>query len=142
MARKPTKKAAKKPTKAEIEYERDLLARVVQSSLNGILALKAVRGEDGGIVDLEWLIINQMACRMLGREQNSLLGKRLLEVMPGDKDSGMFARYVKVVETGRPMEHEHRFAGPNGEGWFRITAVKLDEGLVVTFSDISAYKNR
>jgi PAS domain-containing protein len=106
------------------------------------MALKAVRDEDGGIVDLEWLIVNQMACRMLGRVQNSLLGKRLLVVLPGDQANGMFARYVQVVESGRPMDHEHRFTGPQGDGWFRITAVRLDEGLVVTFSDITAYKNR
>jgi hypothetical protein len=31
MARKPGKSAKKKPTKAEIEYERNLLAGVVQS---------------------------------------------------------------------------------------------------------------
>jgi hypothetical protein len=54
----------------------------------------------------------------------------------------MFEHYVQVVETGRPMDHEHHFTVDGGEGWFRITGVKLDEGLVVTFSDITAYKGR
>ncbi len=138
MGRKP----GKKPTKAEIEYERDLLVSVVQSSLNGIMALKAVRDDEGVIVDLEWLIVNEMACRMMGRTQDALLGKRLLEVLSGDTANGMFDRYVQVVESGRPMDHERHFSGLGGEGWFRITAVKLDEGLVVNIGDITAYKNR
>jgi len=123
-----------------VEYERDLLARVVQSSLNGIMALKAIRNDDGEIADFEWLLVNFMAEQMLGRSQQDLLGARLLEVVPGDRENGLFDRYVSVVESGQSMEHEHHFGDDDHQGWFRITGVKLDDGIVVTFGDITEYK--
>lgn len=123
-----------------VEYERNLLARVVQSSLNGIMAMKAIRNDAGDIVDFEWLLINHMAEQMLGRSQQELLGSRLLEVVPGDGENGLFGRYVQIVETGQPMEHDHNFGDQGHQGWFRITGVKLDDGIVITFGDITAYK--
>ncbi len=123
-----------------VEYERDLLARVVQSSLNGIMALKAIRSDGGEITDFEWLLVNFMAEQMLGRSQQELLGARLLEVVPGDKEGGLFDRYVSVVESGQSMAHDHHFGNDNHQGWFHITGVKLDDGIVVTFGDITTYK--
>jgi two-component system CheB/CheR fusion protein len=60
--------------------------------------------------------------------------------MPGIKKSRLFEKYVKVVETGKPLNTEilYDFEGINS--WFEISAVKMEDGIVITFSDINSKK--
>lgn len=77
----------------------DLLAGVVDSSQDGIMAFRSRRDSRGQIVDFEWVVANPAAQRIVGRGSDELLGRGLLEVMPGNLESGLFDRYVAVVET-------------------------------------------
>jgi two-component system CheB/CheR fusion protein len=49
----------------------------------------------------------------------------------------LFEKYVKVVETGKPLHLEHYYDGEGVKGWFETVAVCMDEGIAVTFNDIS-----
>jgi PAS domain S-box-containing protein len=116
------------------------LESTLDSSLNGIMALQAVRDAAGTIVDFEWVLINEMTERMVGRSQEELIGKRLNVEMPGIREDGLFDLYVRVVETGETLELEHFYDHESVRGWFHVMAVKLNDGFVVTFADITAYK--
>jgi len=62
--------------------------------------------------------------------------------MPDTVEEGVFDRYVDLVETGDPLIIERLHSGPNFTGWFHIEAVKLEDGFVVTFSDITERRNK
>jgi len=68
------------------------------------------------------------------------LGQKLLSVLPTNKEMGLFDKYKGVVETGQNDTFEQYYPGENIQRWFRVSAVKLNDGFTVTFQDISDLK--
>ncbi|GAB1545211.1 hypothetical protein NUACC21_78870 [Scytonema sp. NUACC21] len=116
--------------------------RIVQElSLDAFTVLISVRNDAKKIIDFEWVYVNPKAAEILGHPAESLVGKRLLQVMPGNhENSELFDRYVRVVETGEPHDIEISYDSDGILGWFRNMAVKLDDGIAISFSDISQRK--
>ena len=110
-------------------------------SLDGFTVLESVRDEQGTIVDFCWVYVNPAAGRILLHPPEVLIGQRLLEVLPGNKESSeLFERYVRVVETGEPHDIELHYVSDGIDGWFRNMAVKLNDGVAISFSDITERK--
>ena len=116
--------------------------RVAQDlSLDGFTILKSLRNPAGKIIDFEWSYVNPMAAKMLNHSVSELLGQRLLNILPGNQtNSDLFECYVNVVETGDPHDIEVRYESEGIVGWFRNMAVKLDDGVAISFSDITEQK--
>ena len=116
--------------------------RVAQElSLDAFTILQAVRDGAGTIIDFHWTYVNPAAARLLKHEREELERQQLLAVLPGNKQSSeLFERYVKVVETGQPHDIEIAYEGEGIQGWFRNMAVKLGDGVAVSFADISERK--
>ncbi|MFA6484303.1 MAG: PAS domain S-box protein, partial [Bacteroidales bacterium] len=125
---------------AELSENKTLLASVLDSSLSGIMAFKSIRNAEGAIMDFEWQLVNAAAEQMVSHSQTEILGKRLLEEMPGNRAEGLFDLYVKVVETGFPLSHEHYYEHEKVKTWFHTVAIKRLDGFVVTFSNITERK--
>ncbi|WP_199314430.1 PAS domain-containing protein [Planktothrix sp. FACHB-1365] len=116
--------------------------RVAQElSLDAFTILQSVRDETGTIIDFEWTYVNPKAADILQQTVDKLIGKRLLEVLPGNKtNSDLFERYVRVVETGEPHDIELSYQSEGIMGWFRNMCVKIGDGVAISFSDISDRK--
>jgi len=117
-----------------------LLKSILDSAFNGIMTFKSVRNEMSEIIDFEWLFVNDIAQEIIDEKSSELLGFRLLDIMPANKETGLFDRYVEVVETGNFDTFEQFYQGEKIDKWFRISAVKLGDGLTVNFQDISDLK--
>ena len=118
-----------------------LLRSILDSSLDGIMALRAIRDVAGGrIVDLEWVLLNRRAATLLGRTSAALVGRRLLQEMPGHAIEGLFEQYVQVIESGEPFAREHYYEHERTRAWFQTVAVRLGDGVAITFADISDRK--
>ncbi len=117
-----------------------LLKSILDSSLDGIMAFQSVRNLRDEIIDFEWIFVNDVAEAIVGRTANYLLGKKLLDEMPGNKDAGLFDKYVRVVETGKYISFEQYYSADRIDKWFKISAVKLNDGFTVTFQDITELK--
>jgi signal transduction histidine kinase len=118
-----------------------LLASVLNSSLDGVAAYAAVRGSQGNIVDFKWLLLNPAAEKMSSRISQDLVEKYLLEESPQLRNNGLFDLYVSVVETGETVDTEFYYEhDQNTDAWLHIVAVKLNDGLAVTFRNISDRK--
>lgn len=87
-------------TQAALRNSEMQLSGILNSALDGIMAFRSIRDDQGNIVDFEWLLSNPSACQMANKQPSELIGRRLLEVMPGHRDDGLFDLYVHVVETG------------------------------------------
>jgi PAS domain S-box-containing protein len=123
-----------------LQTSRDLLSSVLSSSLDGITVLSAVRAEDGAITDFECELVNPQAEKMLGTTAEDLIGHRLRRIMPEQEEKGLFDAYCEVVETGEPFEGEVQFQVEGENVWFQVMAVSVDDGVAVTFRDISDRK--
>ncbi len=123
---------------AEVSARRavqDLLQQVLDTSPAGVMTLRAVRNDQGAIIDLEWTMANQSAGAILGHD--GLTGRRLLELFPDDRATGLFDEFRHVVETGEVARGEtHHLAGAS-DRWLMTDRAKLDDGLLVVFSDIT-----
>ncbi len=116
--------------------------RIAQElSLDAFTILGSVRDAVGKIIDFEWEYVNPKAAEILHSSAEYLTGQRLLQVLPGNKTNReLFDRYVKVVETGIPHDIEIPYQSADITGWFRNMAVKLNDGIVISFSDITKRK--
>jgi two-component system, chemotaxis family, CheB/CheR fusion protein len=119
----------------------NLLLAILDSSLSGIMAFKSIRDEGGNIIDFEWILANRISQSITGRTEEQLLGSRLLKIMPGNKEEGLFDIYKMVVTTGNPATVEKKYAHDGMDLWFKIAATRLNDGFVVTFDDITKRKN-
>lgn len=122
------------------QFTEKSLRSVLDSSLNGIMAFRSIRSEAGEIVDFEWIISNAIGAAVINSTEKNLVGKKLLEVMPEQMHNGFFEIYREVVETGKTAQFENLFQTLANDNWFLVTAVKLDDGFVITFSDITSQR--
>lgn len=118
--------------------------RVAQElSLDAFSILRAVRDETGQVVDFEWTYANPSAGGVLQRSPDDLVGQRLLRLLPGNAEkSDLFERYVRVVETGEPHDYELYYDADGIRGWFRNMAVKIEDGVAISFRDITLRKEQ
>ena len=123
-----------------LRTSKDMLSSVLVSSLDGIMVFAAIRDEDGTIADFEWRLANPRAGELVDQSADDLKGQRLLDVLPGHEEEGLFDDYVAVVESGEPMEREVRYEHEGLSAWFQVVAVKLSDGIAVTLRDITERK--
>jgi PAS domain S-box-containing protein len=105
---------------------------------DGVMMFASVRDAGARIADFRWLYMNGAAARIVGRAD--LVGKRLLEEMPGNRDAGLFDAYAGVVESGEPLQRELHYGGEGMDHWFRISALRHTDGLLVFFADLTEAK--
>ena len=114
---------------------------VQELSPDGFMVFESVRNHAGQIVDFRWLYTNPAGERFSGRSHSDLLGKYLLEEMPGNRTEGLFDAYVQVVETGQAWQREFPYYHEQLAHWFRSKAVRTGDGFAVTFTDITKAKH-
>jgi PAS domain S-box-containing protein len=122
---------------AAAREQNNLLQSVMSAVLTGLLVLDCVRDERGEVTDFAYRLANPFIEQLTGR---SLTGGRLLQLYPGLRGAGILDRLKAVVDTGRPADFEQYYGGEGFNHWFRITAVKLGDGVVSSIEDITDRK--
>jgi PAS domain S-box-containing protein len=104
----------------------------------------AIRDETGQIIDFRFDYLNAAALES-NRMTQADLGKRMCEVFPAHHESGLFAEYCQVVETGQPLakealEYSDRFGDQYLTRAYDIRVSKLNDGFVASWRDITERK--
>jgi len=134
-SRMPRRLARINDVKRDRRDPRIMLKSILESALGGVLILESVRDGMDQIQDFTIQTINPAAEQLLGRSAEDLVGRRLNEALPCMASEGLFDKAMSVVETGLPHDEQQKLVFDNR--WYRYTAVKLDDGLAVTFADTS-----
>ncbi len=121
----------------QVERSERTLAGILLGSPDGIVALEALRGDDGAVEDFAFAIVNPAAAAAYGRRAEDLLGTRYLDCVAGTRESGFFASLVRVTETGEAARSEVRSAADGAEGWFDCAVSRLGDGVAFTFRDVT-----
>jgi diguanylate cyclase (GGDEF)-like protein len=120
--------------------ERRFLA-ASDSSNDAFFILRSERNAAGEIVDFRFLYANVHAARMLSSTPAGLAGQLLCENYPINRTEGFFERYKQVVETGESQTAEFPIhAEKINASWLRHHVVKLEDGIAITTTDVSAFK--
>ncbi|MFH7242275.1 MAG: PAS domain-containing protein [Spirulina sp.] len=115
------------------------LSGVLNSSLDGIMAFRAVRQGDL-VIDFEWLLCNPTAADLLDHTPQQLLGKRLLDIRTHRHADTLFSLCQQVVSTGESVQQPVHYRRRNLDFWLEVTAVTLGDGVAVTCRDITPLK--
>ena len=124
----------------QLQQSQSWLESVLNTSLDGVAVLESVRDSQHRIVDFKWILLNPTAEKMMAPRAKNLLGKQVLEEMPEIREIGLFPQYVAVVETGQSLETECYYSYETLHAWTHIVAVKLNDGVAVTFRNITDRK--
>lgn len=122
---------------AEISWK-----RVFDSSPSGIMAFDAIRDEDGDIRDFQCTRMNEAAEAIIHRKADEMLQHSILEMRPENVRSPLFKQYIYVVETGEPFKTETEYTRDGLTSTLAVNALRLLDGLVVTFTDITEAKRQ
>jgi two-component system cell cycle response regulator len=127
----------------EVLYQsRALLSSVLNSALDGIAALQAIRDpQTGNIEDFRCLVVNPILSKAFNKNREELIGKAVLKRFLHHLDTQLFKKFVAVVETGIFLEQDIYFPIENSNSnWYHFVAVKLGDGFAITVRDISNRK--
>ena len=103
-----------------------------------------MRDDDGTIVDFLATYANAALERISGMRIDEIVDHRLLDFVPAFREGGPFDAYRNVVETGEPWEQEvsstASSAASASPAVFEMRAVKLGDGILVTYRDMTALR--
>ncbi len=115
-----------------------------EASLDGFYLLRSVRDHTNGeILDFQFVEVNRRGADLISRAPEDVIGRHLCSIMPIHRESGRFAQYVRVVETGESVEEEFSIAAPHVKAsWLRQQVVQLGDGIAITSRDITERKKQ
>ncbi|MFB2977601.1 PAS domain S-box protein [Microseira sp. BLCC-F43] len=129
----------------KLEASEERFRTSVENMLDCFGIYKCLRDESGKIVDFIVEYVNNAACKNNCMSAEEQIGKKLGEILPAHRETGLFEEYCQVVETGEPLYKEAVIYSDNyGKQYltraFDISVSKLGDGLVATWRDISERK--
>ncbi|MAB12160.1 MAG: hypothetical protein CME96_15050, partial [Hyphomonas sp.] len=131
----------KKQMRQDLDASNTRFQAIQKTIPDGFMVFRSVRNSSGEIEDFVCEYGNPASARMLMIDPADMPGYRMLRRNPGNRDIGLFDAYCNVVETGGTIQGELEFPLTNGTFmWFRYSAVRVDDGFAVSFTDISDSK--
>jgi signal transduction histidine kinase/CheY-like chemotaxis protein/PAS domain-containing protein len=125
---------------AAVARSEERFRRVQEATPDGFAIFRPIRDESGAITDFEYVYANPVTTAALGISLDALVGRRLLSVFPGLKQTLFWAAFCRVAETGVAETYEESLEVSGFQGWYKNTVVRLDHEIAVTYSDVSAQR--
>jgi len=110
-----------------------------EGGLDAFVILEPLR-QDGRIVDFRWIYANPAADRTAPAAVSTLTGRRVLEVMPDESGQDLVARLIEAMKHAGPDDIEVRRVIDGVEHWMRSSAVRLKNGVAVTYRDVTSQR--
>jgi len=127
----------------EARLDRDIFEAVMRAELDPHVIMREVRDECGAIIDFELIEGNDAAVAYYRMTRESLIGSRMVQILPGIKGSDLLERYVRCAETGEPLtlrNYRHPSQVIFEDRYFDIQAVKVGDALSNTWRDVTESK--
>ncbi|HEX4139369.1 MAG TPA: PAS domain S-box protein, partial [Candidatus Methylacidiphilales bacterium] len=131
---------SRKKAEEEVRQGRERLNTILNSSFDGMVAYEAVRDGDGKLRDFRFTMVNHAAEKLMGRPAADVLGKSAREIYPTIDADGLFEKFTRIVEEGAPLDFEFLSTRPAPARWYRVAGVRLGDGLVISYADITVRK--
>ncbi|MGC3945116.1 MAG: chemotaxis protein CheB [Chryseolinea sp.] len=116
----------------------NIIRGVFNSSMSAIFAVQALRNDQRKIFDFIIETTNHAASRLLKLDVDNIAGKRVLSDLGIGLFKSAMLQMINVVE--RDLSLHIDVYDETNQLWFEVTAVKMKDGLVATFTDITQKK--
>lgn len=123
-----------------IDAERRRLKATIDSMLDAHVVLRPIRGSYGKVVDFMVADANHAACMGTRLSREHMVGRRLLEVLPGLASGNLPAKFIETLDNGNPLVlNDHLYPGNEGRGesHFDLRAVKIGDSISLTWRDVT-----
>jgi signal transduction histidine kinase/ActR/RegA family two-component response regulator len=114
--------------------------RSQEAAIQGHGLLQTVRDRNGGIIDFVFEYINPLGAAISHSTPGLIIGARITGVMPGACAAGLLDTLRQVVITGAPADRELEDSSRPPAVWLRYLIVKVEDGVAMSFSDITQTK--
>ncbi len=115
------------------QQQAELLERVMNATLTGIVVHEPVHNETGELIDFRLTQLNQMAADLLGSSIEKIQNRLLSRYFPGVQDTPLFEKYRRVIQTGKPTRVEL----PGNDRWYELSVNRFGTGLVIVVQDVT-----
>lgn len=122
----------------ELTENKVLFQTIFDSAPNGITVMKPAYSEEGTIEDFLILLCNTHAQQWIG--DINYKNKHYSDLFSMRKEAGILDKFITVAKTGITANFESDYSSDGRKHWFRYTAVKQADLLVVTTEDITEQK--
>lgn len=116
----------------------NIIRGVFNSSPSAIFAFQAHRNSEDRIIDFQLVSSNYAANAMVRRYNDDLKGISLKKDLPLISTTDLLSRYIAVVEGDK--SYHGTFYSNDDAKWYEVTVVKMMDGFVATFTNISERK--
>lgn len=117
----------------------ETIQQMLNGSISAITILDSIRDKKRNIIDFRFKGGNKAAEKLNGVSTEELVGKRLLELFPGIRDS-FLEMYIQVVENGESLRTQRYYNHEHFDNWFDVSAIKNGDGIILTYLDITEQK--
>lgn len=126
---------------ADLEKQKVFIASILEASMDGIYALKAVRNSEGAVIDFVYLFANNNIAKQLNLEVNQMIGSSMLALIPENRANGFFELFCTLLQTSETLRGETHFVAQGIDSWYGYVIVPIDkETVVVSTEDITEKK--
>lgn len=123
----------------QADQQQRLLQSVLDASPGSLTVERAIRDESGAIIDFQAILVNPAALALGGHTEEDVLNRRISDLNPAFKVSGLMAAYQTVLATGELFRRD--FFHPPLAKFLDVSVTRLDdEHVTVLFSDITRAK--
>lgn len=133
------------PKQAELDrrQQADRLERILDRVPAALFVSEAIYDEADStrIVDFRIRDVNAQGMQPYGLSRHQIVGRRASELFPGDRQNGIFTRYVEVIQTQQAQSFEYDYVLNDQRRWIDVRLVPFDAKTVVATSlDITPIK--
>lgn len=132
--------SAVKRTATAIEQSAAQLRTIIDSAQVAIYLINPVSDERGQIIDFRFRTANQMLASYVGLESDALTNELMSRWFPAYRSNGLLQRYIAIYETGQTQHFNFHYKTERVDLWINVTATKLGNDVLVTFSDYTDLK--
>lgn len=121
---------------------RALLANIFKSISHIVMHLSSIRNSEGKIEDFRILFVNDRINPITGEIPEELKNKTVSEAYPEIFKSHVFDHLVDVIESKKTIQYNVPYEKNDKTHWFSATAIKLGDGVTVTFRETTDEKEK
>lgn len=125
-----------------LQEEEERFRTSVENMLDCFGIYSAIRDQSGEIVDFRIEYVNGAACQSSQMSREEQVGKRLLELLPAHRETGLFSELCQVIETGRPFAidafvYEDEHENQRLERALDLRVTKLGDGVAAAWRNVT-----
>ena len=122
---------------SETKRLNSLIGAIFNASVSAITAQKVIKDSNNKVTDLQFIAANDTIYKLFGHTSHDLIGQSIYKAFPEFMDKHGQA-FLDVVASGGTRSFQY-YDVPRST-WLEVVIVKMVDGVVTTFTDISLQK--